>query len=69
MNPQLKLRLKQLFYGLLGLKQFWAFVSTVLLWCGKIPAEIWSIVIMFVLGARSVEKIKDVSYRAEKQEE
>lgn len=56
-------RLKQLIYGLLGLKQFWAIVSTALLWFGKVPAEIWSIVIMFVLGARTYEKVKDVAYK------
>ena len=61
--PQLTLRLKQLSFGLLGVKQFWALLSTVLLCYGKIPAEIWSIIVMFVLGARSYEKVKDVSYK------
>lgn len=69
MNTQLRQRLRQLGYGLLGIKQFWAMVTTLLLWFGKIPAEIWSIVIMFVLGARSFEKVKDVAYRVEKQED
>lgn len=63
MNKQLSFRLKQLFYGLLGVKQFWAMVTTGLLCFGKVPPEVWAMVIMFVLGARSFEKVKDVSYK------
>jgi len=62
MNPQLQLRFKKLFYGLVSVKQFWALATTLLLWFDKVPAEIWSVVIMFVLGARSFEKSKGVSY-------
>lgn len=63
-----KTRWRQLYTGLMSIKQFWGYVATVLLWCGKIPSELWGLIVMFLVGARSLEKIKDVSYKPPAEE-